>query len=154
VTLDATAQSGRASATLKIRARREVVFALIKSCAETIRMVPGLIACDVLETAPDQSWQRIRHVLDYSWLLPKLTYELRATYDYPAHIAIERVSGDFRVLNGSWELQSDGANTVAHYAVELAPNFWVPRWVAKLALKHDLPKMLRALQARAESMPK
>ncbi len=30
--------------------------------------MPGLGgACQVMETAPDGSWQRIRHVVDYSW---------------------------------------------------------------------------------------
>jgi hypothetical protein len=65
-------------------------------------------------------------------------------------ISIERVSGDFAVLRGSWYLQSDGDYTVAHYAVELAPSFWVPQWIVRVALRHDLPKMLRALRARAE----
>jgi hypothetical protein len=54
------------------------------------------------------------------------------------------------VLKGSWYLQSDGDYTIAHYAVDLAPGFWVPRWIVRAALRRDLPKMLRALRARAE----
>jgi ribosome-associated toxin RatA of RatAB toxin-antitoxin module len=150
VSLGPSEQSGHASATVRIRAPREVVWSLIKSCTEALKLVPGLTACDVLETSPDQSWQLIRHVLDYSWYLPKLTYEFRATYERPVRISIERVSGDFLVLRGSWYLQSDGDYTVAHYAVELAPDFWVPHWIVRVALRHDLPKMLRALRARAE----
>jgi len=113
-------------------------------------VLPGLIDCHVLETAPDQSWQRIRHVLDYSWYVPKLTYEIRATYDRPAKVSIERISGDLSVMRSSWALQSDGDYTIAHYAVVLAPGFWVPQWLVRAALKRDLPKMLRALRARAE----
>src|ERR1700680_627800 len=67
VSLDAAEQSGSASASVRIHAPREVVWSLITSCSEALHLVPGLIACDVIETAPDQSWQRIRHVLDYSW---------------------------------------------------------------------------------------
>jgi Polyketide cyclase / dehydrase and lipid transport len=152
VRLDAGEQSGTASATVRIHARREVVWSLITSCAEAVRLVPGLVTCDVLETAPDRSWQRIRHVMDYSWYVPKLTYEIRATYDRPTRVSIERVSGDLRVLTGSWVLQADGDNTVAHYAVDLAPGFWVPRWMVRAALRRDLPKMLRALRARAETV--
>jgi hypothetical protein len=152
VVLDRAAQSGRASATVRIHARREVVWPLIKSCTEAVKMVPGLVACDVLETAPDQSWQIIRHVLDYSWYVPKLTYEFRASYDNSTRISIERISGDLRVLKGSWYLQSDGDYTIAHYAVELAPGFWVPHWIVRVALRHDLPKMLLALRGRAESV--
>ena len=150
VVLDPSGQSGRARATVRIHARREVVWSLIKSCTEALKMVPGLLDCAVLKTAPDQSWQIIRQVLDYSWYVPKLTYEIRATYDDSARISIQRISGDLSVLESSWSLQSDGDDTIAHYAVELAPGFWVPHWIVRLALRRDLPKMMRALRTRAE----
>lgn len=152
VALDAAEQSGSANATERIHAHREVVWKLITSCPEAMSMIPGLIACTVLETAPDQSWQRIRHVMNYSWYVPTVTYEMRASYQRPAHVAIERVSGDLRVLRGSWDLQEDGEYTIAHYKVDLAPGFWVPRWVVHAALKRDLPKMLRSLRSRAEAL--
>jgi hypothetical protein len=154
VALDAGEQSGSASASVRIHARREAVWSLITSCAEALRLVPGLVACDVMETAPDRSWQRIRHVMDYSWYVPKLTYEIRASYDPPSRVSIERISGDLRILRGSWALQSDGNYTIAHYAIDLAPGFWVPRWIVRAALRRDLPKMLRALRTRAEFVQK
>jgi len=154
VALDAGEQSGSASASVRIHARREVVWSLITSCIEAVRLVPGLKACDVMETAPDRTWQRIRHVMDYSWYAPKLTYEIRASYDEPSRVAIERISGDLARLRGSWVLQSDGDDTIAHYAVDLAPGFWVPRWLVRGALRRDLPKMLRALRTRAEFVQK
>jgi hypothetical protein len=150
VALDAGEQSGSASATVRIHAHREVVWSLITSCKEALHLVPGLAACDVMETAPDRSWQRIRHVMDYSWYVPKLTYEIRAYYDQPSRVSIERISGDLRILRGSWALQSDGDYTIAHYSVDLAPGFWVPHWIVRAALRRDLPKMLRALRTRAE----
>jgi Polyketide cyclase / dehydrase and lipid transport len=154
VLLDAGEQSGSASATVRIHASREVIWSLITSCAEALHLVPGLVACDVMETAPDRSWQRIRHVMDYSWYLPKLNYEIRAFYDQPSRVSIERISGDLRVLRGSWALKGDGDYTIAHYAVNLAPGFWVPHWIVRVALRRDLPKMLRALRTRAEFIQK
>jgi hypothetical protein len=151
VSLDSAEQSGSASATVRIHASREIVWALITSCPESLRMVPGLEICDVLETAPDQTWQMIRHVMNYSWYVPKLTYVIRATYNRPAMVSIERISGDLRTLRGSWELKSDGDYTIAHYTVDLAPGFWVPNWIVRTALRKDLPKMLRALRSRAEA---
>lgn len=153
VSLDSAEQSGSASATVRIHARREAVWSLITSCPESLRMVPGLEICDVLETAPDHSWQRIRHVMNYSWFVPKLTYVIRANYDPPSKVSIERVAGDLRTLRGSWELSSEGDYTIAHYRVDLAPGFWVPHWIVRSALKKDLPRMLRALRARAEGPP-
>ncbi len=93
VSLDPAEQSGSASATVRIHASRETVWSLITSCPESLRMVPGLEICDVLETAPDQSWQKIRHVMNYSWYVPKVTYVIRATYD-PTGEGIDRT--DFR----------------------------------------------------------
>jgi hypothetical protein len=154
VTLDAGEQSGSATATVRMHARRELVWSLITSCAEALNLVPGLAGCEVVETAPDRSWQRIRHVMDYSWYLPKLTYDIRASYTYPSKVSIERVSGALRLLRGSWVLQSDGDYTIAHYAVDLAPGFWVPHWIVRAALKRDLPKMLLALRSRAEFVQK
>ena len=152
VSLDAAEQSGSATASVRIHARRDVVWRLITSCAEALQLVPGLVACEVMETAPDGSWQRIRHVIDYSWYIPKLTYDFRASYEAPSRVSIERISGDLRTLRGSWVLQSDGDYTIAHYALDLAPGFWVPHWIVRSALRRDLPKMLRALRTRAESL--
>jgi hypothetical protein len=152
VSLDAAAQSGHADAIVLIHAAPGVVAALLRSCPETLKVVPGLIGCQVLETAPDGAWQIVRHVENYSWLLPKLTYDFRATWADDHRVSIELVGGDLRVLKGSWELERRGDDTLAHYDLDLAPGFWVPRWMVKLALKHDLPKMLRALRARAEQV--
>jgi hypothetical protein len=152
VALDSGEQSGRAKATVRMHARREVVWSLITSCPEAMRMIPGLIACNVLETAADRSWQRIRHVMNYSWYVPTVTYEIRASYQKPVHVAIERVSGDLRNLSGSWDLESDGDFTIARYTVDLTPGFWVPLWVVHAALRRDLPKMLRSVRSRAEAV--
>ena len=108
------------------------------------------MACDVLQSAPDHSWQLIRHVVDYSWYVRKLTYEIRATYDKPIGVSMVRDSGDLKSLSVSWNLQSDGAYTVANHVVDLAPGFWVPHWLVRAALRRDLPKMLRALRTRTE----
>jgi hypothetical protein len=149
--LDSAAQSGSVSATVRIHARREVVWSLVTSCEAALKTVPGLVACEVLDTAADRSWQLIRHVIDYSWYSPRLTYEMRATYEYPSRVSFERVAGDLRSLKGSWYLESNGDFTAAHYSLDLAPGFWVPRWLVRAALRRDLPKMLRALRACAES---
>ena len=120
--LDSTAQSGSVAATVRIHAPRELVWSLVTSCEVALKTVPGLTTCEVLDGAPDGSWQLIRHVIDYSWFLPRLTYVVRATYDHPTRVSIERVSGDLRVLTGSCSLM------VLRWRVVL-------RWRAKSALR-------------------
>jgi hypothetical protein len=150
VALDAEEQSGTASATVRIHAARALIWPLITSCTGALELVPGLVGCQVLETAPDHSWQRIRQVVDYSWFVPKLTYEIRADYTEPSRVSIERIAGDLRTLRGSWDLESDGDYTIAHYHLELTPGFWVPALIVRASLRRDLPKMLRALRSHAE----
>jgi hypothetical protein len=151
IKLDPAEQGGEASASVRIHASREVLWRIHTSCAQAIEIVPGLKACDVLETAPDLSWQRIRQVMDYSWLIPRVSYEVKANYTKPSGIVFEKVAGDLMRLKGSWVLQSDGDFTVAQYDLDFVPGFWVPRWFVRSALKRDLPQMLRALRAHAEA---
>ncbi len=150
VDLESGRPRGRALATVRIHAGLDAVWNVLTTCAGALEIVPGLVGCEVLKTAPDGSAQRIRHVLDYSWYLPRLTYELEASYDRPARIRLKRVAGDLKQLEVGWDLVADGADTVGHYQVTLDPGFWVPQWVVRAVLKRDLPRMLRALRQRAQ----
>jgi hypothetical protein len=151
IALDPNEQSGKASAALRVHASREVLWSVLTSCAQALEIVPGLKLCVVQETAPDATWQRIRQVMDYSWYVPRVNFEVRADYTKPSAIVFEKVAGDHLRLRGSWSLESDGDYTVAHYTLDFAPGFWVPRWFVRSALKRDLPVMLRALRAHAEA---
>lgn len=151
IMLDPNEQGGKASAALRVHASREVLWSVLTSCAEALQIVPGLKVCDVEESAPDESWQRIRQVMDYSWYAPRVNFVVRANYTKPSAISFEKIAGDNLRLRGSWSLQSDGDYTVAYYDLDFAPGFWVPRWFVRSALKRDLPIMLRALRAHAEA---
>lgn len=151
VSVDPTGQSGHAQAMVTIRAARSIVWSLLSSCANARKLVPGLVDCTVIETAPDHSWQLIRHVIAYSWYVPRVEITFLAEYRYPNRISMTRVSGDLRVFESSWDLEGEGESTIARYSLALAPSFWVPRWLVRTALRHDLPKMLRGLRSLAES---
>ena len=151
ITTDPSEASSMATASIRIHATQGALWNILTSCAEALQIVPGLKYCDVQETAPDQSWQRIRQVMDYSWFTPRMSYDVLARYNKPDSIAFEKAAGDQIRLRGSWRLRSDGDYTVAQYVLEFAPGFWMPRWFVRSALKRDLPKMLRSLRARAEA---
>ncbi len=112
--------------------------------------MPHLRRCEVEQTAPDRSWQRIRQVVGYPWYLPRASYVVTATYRPFERIGFDEVAGDFKLLRGSWRLRRDGGATIADYEFDVVPAFWMPAWFIRLELKSDLPKMLRALRARAE----
>ena len=81
-------------------------------------------------------------------------YYLRLTPPYEPRNGPMPTIGDLRMLKGSWYFEEDGEFTIAHYSLELAPGFWVPHWLVRVALRHDLPRLLSALRARAESVQK
>ena len=151
VVRSASGRGASASATVRIHARRAAVWRVLTSCRDAVSIVPGMRRCEVEQTAPDQSWQRIKQVVGYTWYLPRVSYVVKATYRVPERIRFEKAEGDFRVLRGSWVLSRDGPVTVAHYVFEVVPGFWLPGWVIRAELRRDLPKMLRALRAKAES---
>jgi hypothetical protein len=151
IRVDPNDQGGAASADVRIHASREVLWGVLTSCEAALTIVPGLKVCEVLEDAPDHSWQRIRQVMDYSWIIPRVNYVMQANYKKPDDISFEKIAGDPMRMHGSWTLQSEGEFTVAHYQLDFMPGFWVPHWFVRSSLKRDLPKMLRALRIQAEA---
>ncbi len=140
-----------AHASIRIHASRAAIWAILSSCPEALKIVPSLKACSVLERAPDGSWERIWQSMEYFRFLPWVRFEVKVSYMPPASVTFERVSGALVSLRGAWNLQSDGDDTIAHYEVAVEPGLWVPNWIVRAALKHDLPKMLQALRGDAES---
>jgi polyketide cyclase/dehydrase/lipid transport protein len=140
-----------AHASIRIHASRGTIWAILSSCPEALKIVPSLKACYVLERAPDGSWERIWQSMEYFRFLPRVKFEVKVNYMPPASVTFERVSGALVSLRGTWILQSDGDDTVAHYEVAVEPGLWVPNWIVRAALKHDLPKMLQALRSESES---
>jgi hypothetical protein len=141
-----------AHATIRIHATREVIWAIVSSCPEALKILPSLKACEVLERAPDGSWARILQVMEYFRFLPNVRFEVRVNYRPPADITFNRVSGDLTSVRGEWILLSDGDYTIAHYDIAIEPGVWVPNWIVRAALKHDLPRMLQALRSNAENI--
>ncbi len=64
IAMDPGEASGVATASVRIHATREALWNILTSCAQALQIVPGLKFCVVEETATDQSWQRIRQVMD------------------------------------------------------------------------------------------
>jgi uncharacterized protein YndB with AHSA1/START domain len=144
--------AGSFRAAIEIHAPAERVFRTMTDCAQALKFVPHLIHCEVLETAPDGSWQTIEHVVDYGWYRPRASYVFRAAYEPFERIRFSSVRGDFRENEGVWELfaRGDGAATVVTYRAEVAARFYVPRWMILASLKRDLPALMQGLRALCE----
>ena len=150
-TLGGAGQRIEGSATVRIHASRSAVFAVLGSCPQALKIIPGLETCEVRARANDASWARVWQVMNYSRLLPRVRVEVLAKYVAPSGVTFERVAGDQVTLQGAWILDSDGDSTVAHYKFLFEPAYWLPHWMLRAVIRRDLPRMLEALRAAAES---
>lgn len=139
---------GDVRAAVRIEASADRIFAAMTDCTAALRFVPHLEQCIVLETAPDQSWQLIEHVVDFGWYLPATRYVFRADYEPGRSIRFHHVRGDLRENEGAWVLVPDpGATaTIVTYWVRIVPRFSVPQWLIRSSLKRELPALLEALR--------
>ena len=64
-------------------------------------------------------------------------------------MAFHRTGGDLKVFEGEWQLEPHGDEVRVTYQARVAAPFAVPGWVARLALRHDVPQALLALRREA-----
>ena len=128
------------------------IWKIMLDCDQTPAFVPGLKSCRLLQK--DDTTEIIEHQVKFTWLLPKVSYVFRATYQLFQRIDFEKISGDLKEFEGYWVLdQIDGSQkTIVLYSVYLDPGFFVPQWLVRKVLKKDLPAILIALRNRVSTL--
>ena len=139
-------------AAILIDATPAQTWAVMVDCDAAPEFTPNMKRCEILEEDPEGNWNIIEHEVKYSWLTPKTVYRFRADYIEPEHIRFERVSGDLRRLEGDWYLSpwENDEKVLVTYSVILDPGMLVPNFMARRALRKDLPDVLKALRTRVE----
>jgi ribosome-associated toxin RatA of RatAB toxin-antitoxin module len=144
-------QRGWVEAMVLIQVPPETLWPIMTNCNEAPAFVPGLKDCEVLDSG--QNWDLIRHIVKWTWFLPKFSYVFRAEYNKYKRIDFERIRGDLREMRGAWHLYpfDHGGQTVLRYEVYLDPGLFVPNWLVRQSLKKTLPALLAALRRQAEN---
>jgi ribosome-associated toxin RatA of RatAB toxin-antitoxin module len=151
--VDRDRTGGDVHAAIEIAASPEQIFRRLTDCAEAMKFVPHLEHCEVLESAPDGSWQIVEHRVDHGWFAPRARYIFRAEYESFRRIRFSNVSGDLRENRGTWEFlpSEDGNSTLVTYNAHIVPRNYVPRWLLRSALRSDLPALMKGLRSACES---
>ena len=146
---DNDASKGMVEATILIEAPAENIWQIMTDCGKTPDFVPGLKACQVLDSG--QHWEIIRHEVKWIWFLPRFVYVFRADYEPYRKIDFVRIRGDLREMKGNWRLTplDRGSRTIVCYSVFLDPGFFVPQWIVRQSLKADLPAVLTSIRTKA-----
>ncbi|WP_372781546.1 SRPBCC family protein [Phenylobacterium sp.] len=148
VTTDADGSSGVIHAAIDIAAPPEAIWSVMTDCDLAPRMVANLKSCRIVERDPQGRWD-VREQISKMTFLPSIRSVFREDFEPPRRMTFHRVGGDLKVLEGEWLLTPHGDRTQVTYEARVAAPFSVPGWVARLALRHDVPMALMALRREA-----
>ncbi|HEY3949741.1 SRPBCC family protein [Phenylobacterium sp.] len=140
--------SGVIQAAIDVAAPQAVVFKVMTDCDLAPKMVAGLKSCRVLDRDPQGRWD-IREEVSKMTFAPSVRTVYREDFDPPHSMTFHAAGGDLKIFEGQWRLEPHGDGVRVTYEARIAAPFAVPGWVARIALRHDLPQALLALRREA-----
>lgn len=145
---DADGSSGVILAAIDVAASPAVVWSVMTDCDLAPKMVANLKSCRILERDPQGRWD-IREEVTRSTFIPSVRTVYSEDFDPPRQMTFHRTGGDLKVLEGQWRLEPRGDQVRVIYEAHVAAPFSVPGWVARIAMRHDVPMALLALRREA-----
>jgi Polyketide cyclase / dehydrase and lipid transport len=144
----ADGSSGVILAAIDVAAPQAAVFSVMTDCDLAPKMVANLKSCRILERDPQGRWD-IREEVSKRTFAPSVRTVYREDFEPPRAMVFHRTGGDLKLFEGSWTLEPHGDRVRVIYEARVAAPFAVPGWVARLALRHDVPMALLALRREA-----
>ena len=144
----ADGSSGVILAAIDVAAPQATVWSVMTDCDLAPKMVANLKSCRVLERDPQGRWD-IREEVSKMTFAPSVRTIYREDFEPPHAMAFHRTGGDLKLFEGEWTLEPHGDQIRVTYEARVAAPFAVPGWVARLALRHDVPMALLALRREA-----
>ncbi len=148
VTPDADGISGVIRAAIDVAAPQAVVWAVMTDCELAPKMVANLKTCRVLQRDASGRWD-VREEISKTTFTPSVRTVYREDFEPFQRMAFHSTGGDLKVFEGEWRLEPRGDKVRVIYEARVAAPYSVPGWVARLALRHDVPMALLALRREA-----
>jgi carbon monoxide dehydrogenase subunit G len=145
---DPDGSSGVIFAAIDVAAPEAVVWSVMTDCDLAPKMVANLKSCRILERDPQGRWD-IREEVSKMTFAPSVRTVYREDFEPTHRMAFHRTGGDLKVFEGDWRLEPHGDEVRVTYEARVAAPFAVPGWMARLALRHDVPMALLALRREA-----
>jgi hypothetical protein len=136
----------------RIRAPKEAIFDILRQCEIAPEYTPNVVDCRLIESVDDGKAELFVQTVKPAFFLPRFEHVFRLDYFPYVRIEVSRVSGPLAQMRGTWWLldQPDGSVLLLH-SLLLQPGFPVPRVFVRATLRRDLPVILDAVRARAET---
>ena len=130
---------------------KNIVWNVMTDCARTEAIVPKMKSCEIIETAPDESWDIREQTSKINFFMTH-TSRFRSDYVNGMKIMIENAGGDMDVQQGVWELVSLApAVTRLRYRAASAPSFPVATSRLIRGSEDSLPIILENLRTAAKA---
>jgi len=141
-----------AQAVVDINASPAVVWKVMTDCAAQRRIIPSNRGCRVLERKP--GYEVIEHILKTP-LMPNVRSVFRQDEEPQKRIAITRLEGDLKVLNGEYRLQAlPGGGTRVSQEMRMQPGFPAPGPMVRDFLRGEVSNGLANLKRESEAAAK
>jgi ribosome-associated toxin RatA of RatAB toxin-antitoxin module len=139
------------SSKIFIPARPDSVWMLLTDYDHLREYVPNMVESRLLED--HGSVKLIEQVGRGRWFFfgKKARVVLEVEEHKYSRLDFHVVDGDFNVFDGSWQLYPRKGGTLLTYSLSVKPKFFVPGFVVKSVLSHDVPQKLVAIRDRIES---
>lgn len=135
---------------IDIAATPETIWKIMLDCERAKIIVNDMKTCEVLETAPDGSWDLREQKMKVGPLLPKSVSVFRSDYDTNKSIKISLAGGNMKVQDGLWTLTPlENSKTRVAYRATVLSKFVVPRGMIKRAMRKDVPEILNNMRDEA-----
>lgn len=138
-------RSGEIVGSIDVAAPLAVVWDVVGDCDLAPKMVANLKSCRILERDPAGRWD-VREYVSRASLVPSIRNVFRSDYEPMRRVRFSRMAGDLRVFEGEWRLEPRGEGVRVTYQSRIGMPFRVPGWLARAALRHDVPAALLALR--------
>lgn len=140
--------SGVIRAAIDIAAPRSAVWQVMVDCGLAPKLSPSLKSCRVLERDPQGRWD-VRENVSRRTIVPAVRNVYRQDYAPPDRITFRRMDGDLKSFEGEWRLLQVGDKVRVTYEARVTAPFAVPQWMARMALRSEVPVALLALRREA-----
>ncbi len=145
--------AGSVRAAVRIDAAVDDIWTILKDCESAAEYVPNVLECKLLETRDDGMVEIFRQRAKLTWFLPSFEHDFRVDYAPPERIEVNRVSGPFEVLDGTWWLlPGEEMSVTLVYSLNFEPGMPIPGFVLGRMLRRDVPVILAAIRDRSEAL--
>jgi hypothetical protein len=136
----------------EVDAPPHAIWQILTACEIAPEYVPNVVSCKKVEELDGGRGDLFVQTIKPIFFLPTFEHVFRLDYTPYTRIDVHRVSGPIAYMEGSWWLlPQESGRILLVYQVAVDPGLPIPRFLVRATMKRDLPKIMMAVRARAES---